>query len=104
MALQELRNLEAGLTLDDDDKPVAADRIQVKQSGTTQKEKKTKQKKKKAKRRDNKFENLLKQMAEKRKQDREDGRLTRRERKRFNYDTGPPIKIGYYVKKIYAYI
>jgi hypothetical protein len=96
MSLEDLRNIEAGLTLDDDNKPVAANRIQVKTSVPTKKAKKKKNKAKKKKnkakkkkqkeeetpKRWDRFENLMKQMAEKRKKDKEDGRLTRRERKR----------------------
>lgn len=83
--LQDLRNLEIGLTLDGNDQPLSADKIKVMQTATTPRGAKKKNKKKKKvqkTKKNSKFEDLLKQMAEKRKQNKEDGRLARRERKR----------------------
>ncbi|XP_062584373.1 protein timeless homolog [Saccostrea cucullata] len=84
MPLAELRDIEAGLMLDEDGKPTEAERIKVRQTKTAAKPGKRpkKKKEKKPKKKNDKFENLLKQMAEKRKQDKEEGRLGRRERKR----------------------
>ncbi|XP_061179569.1 protein timeless homolog [Saccostrea echinata] len=94
MPLAELRDIEAGLTLDDDGKPVEADRIKVRQTTTANPGKKTKKKKEKKPKKKNKFENLLKQMAEKRKQDKEGGRLGRRERKRASPPSSNAITEG----------
>lgn len=83
MVLQDLRNLEVGLTLDENNQPVSADKIKVMQTAMAKgAKKKNKKKKKVQKTKNSKFEDLLKQMAEKRKQNKEDGRLARRERKR----------------------
>lgn len=84
MVLQDLRNLEIGLTLDENDQPVSADKIKVMQTATAKGATKKNKKKKKVKKtkKNSKFEDLLKQMAEKRKQNKEDGRLARREKKR----------------------
>lgn len=80
--LQDLRNLEIGLTLDGNDQPLSADKIKVMQTATAKGAKKKKKKKVQKTKKNSKFEDLLKQMAEKRKQNKEDGRLARRERKR----------------------
>lgn len=80
--LQDLRNLEIGLTLDGNDQPLSADKIKVMQTATAKGAKKKKKKKVQKTKKNSKFEDLLKQMAEKRKQNKEDGRIARRERKR----------------------
>lgn len=82
MVLQDLRNLEIGLTLDGNDQPLSADKIKVMQTATAKGAKKKKKKKVQKTKKNSKFEDLLKQMAEKRKQNKEDGRIARRERKR----------------------
>lgn len=82
MVLQDLRNLEIGLTLDENDQPVSADKIKVMQTAKGAKKKNKKKKKVQKTKKNSKFEDLLKQMAEKRKQNKEDGRLARREKKR----------------------
>lgn len=92
MVLQDLRNLEIGLTLDENDQPVSADKIKVMQTATAKGAKKKNKKKKKVKKtkKNSKFEDLLKQMAEKRKQNKEDGRLARREKKRNSPSSAVP--------------
>lgn len=80
--LRDLRNLEIGLTLDGNDQPLSADKIKVMQTATAKGAKKKKKKKVQKTKKNSKFEDLLKQMAEKRKQNKEDGRIARRERKR----------------------
>lgn len=82
MSLEDLRDIEAGLTLDENDQPVFADKIKIKQTSSTRVSKRAKKKKVKKTKKKSKFEDLLKQMAEKRKQNKEEGRLSRRERKR----------------------
>lgn len=92
MVLQDLRNLEIGLTLDENDQPVSADKIKVMQTATAKGAKKKNKKKKKVQKtkKNSKFEDLLKQMAEKRKQNKEDGRLARREKKRNSPSSAVP--------------
>lgn len=87
--LQDLRNLEIGLTLDGNDQPLSADKIKVMQTATAKGAKKKNKKKRKVQKtkKNSKFEDLLKQMAEKRKQNKEDGRIARRERKRCRFDS-----------------